>query len=196
MSPEENQELYDMLSQELRETNDEGTIRFVLGAFPSTIWRCLNEIARPRIENKRIASLKEGTWERRRERCTAGALGTWATRIITELTLKDELWQAVLSKLGSSDAASQDYVFKYFMGHVEECFDSPTPWLRHLVKKGLRAGDRRFKDLAEGWQAESPVDERPPDHPWRKPFADELRDYVEAPETPPDADGPDDNIPF
>jgi uncharacterized protein (TIGR02391 family) len=152
MSPDDKSEFLALLSEELEQTNDEATIRFVLAAFPSNIWPQLGEIARLRIENKLVRSAKEGKWVKQQNRCTAGALGTWATNIVTQFTLKNDLWGALIVKLRSSDRTEQDYVFNYFMPHVEACFETPPPALVWTVKHGLKAGDSRFKETVEGWQ--------------------------------------------
>jgi uncharacterized protein (TIGR02391 family) len=195
MSAEENSELCSILSQELRETNDDATIRFVLAAFPSAIWPKLDEIARLRMEHKLLASVKEGKWVGRQQRCTAGALGTWTAHIIRAFTLSGELWQVLFSKLGSIDATSQDYVFKYFAPSIENCFEAPPASLCFQVKRGLKAGDCRFKTLAESWRYDPTRVERDPSHPWRSQFIGELSQFVEKPETPDDFSSADD-IPF
>jgi uncharacterized protein (TIGR02391 family) len=194
MSPEDRSELLALVSDELAQTSDEATIRFVLGAFPSDIWPQLSEIARLRIENKLVRSAKEGKWLKGESRCIAGALATWATSIVTQFTLKDELWNALFVKLRSSDRAEQDYVFKYFMPHAQACLATPPPLLVVVVNHGLKAGDVRFKELVEGWQiGDSFLEERPPDDPWRKPFAGALANFQLTPES---TEILDEDIPF
>ena len=203
MSPDERAELYALLSEELRQTEDEGTIRFVLGAFPDEIWPQLDEIARLRIENKLINSVGDGKWLQRQNRCTGGPLGTWATNIIHQFTLRDDLWRVLFTKLRSSDATEQDYVFQWFIKYVHTCFDAPPPMLIFAVKKGLKAGDKRFKELVEAWAISDDLEELAPDHPWRQPFAEALANFTPAPEVPklvvPGLDTPqltDDDVPF
>jgi uncharacterized protein (TIGR02391 family) len=180
ISADESDELCKLLSQELRETNDEATIRFVLSVFPSTFWLRLDEIARLRIENKLIASVKEGRWIESQRRCAGGAFGTWTPRIIRELTLKDELWQAIFNKLDSEDTAQQDYGFNYFTHYLDQCFEAPPRQLSLLVNKGLKAGDQRFKDLAQSWRWNA-FHERKADDPWIKTFAEALGNFLERP---------------
>ncbi|MEK7405224.1 MAG: TIGR02391 family protein [Acidobacteriota bacterium] len=193
MSLDEHGELCELLSAELRQTDDEGTIRFVLGAFPPDLWPRLDEIARLRIENKLICSVRDGRWVERQNRCTGGALGTWATSIIHQFTLKDELWHTLVNKLGSPNTEEQHYVFNYFLRYADACFDAPSPYLILAVKKGLKAGDRRFKTAVEGWGQENIVEARAPDHPWRKPFAEALAKFTAAPEV---VEISDEDVPF
>jgi uncharacterized protein (TIGR02391 family) len=185
MPPEDYADLCSLISEELRVTTDEEAIRFVLGAFPPTIWPRLEEIARLRIENKLLASVKEGKWIQRLKRCTAGGLGTWTTGIVREMTLKDEFWRIIFGKLSpSSTVEEQDYVFTYIINSVGQCFDAPPQRLISCVKKGLAAGDKRFKHLADRWKWNGDLEERSPDDPWREPFVEVLANFTPAAETP------------
>jgi hypothetical protein len=129
---------------------------------------------------------------RAKERCSAGGLGTWATNIIDQFTLKDDLWRAVFEKLQSTDATEQYYVFTYFMSHVENSFDAPPFQLVRAVTQGLEAGDTRFKEVVEGWQTDG-WEERKPEDPWRKQFADALAKFEPTPQA---FELSDDDIPF
>ena len=198
MLAEENAEFLLLVSHELRETNEDSTLRFVLAAFPSSIWPRLEEIARIRSEHKLIQSIKEGK-RNPVGKCLAGSLGTWATSILQEFTLKEELWNAVFESLGSGNILLETYVFGYFTRHVQQSFESPPNSLRYIVVRKLKAGDKRFKALAESWKSDWP-EENPPEHPWVKPFAESLANFVEAEETSdPESFGsfrPDEEIPF
>ena len=88
--------------------------------------------------------------------------------------LKDELWQALFAKLGSPNQVEQDYVFEYFIGHVQRAFDAPPPRLVSAIRAGLNANNDRFKALVEDWQIDSNFELRPLDHPWVDPFAASL----------------------
>lgn len=188
MRPEEISELATLLSDELRTTDDDDTIRFVLGGYPESIWPTLDEVARLRIENKLIKSISEGRLTN--GDCVGGALGTWAIRILGHLSLKHELWFAVTSKLKSPNAAEQEYAFNYFMVHAQQAFDAPPRRLVIAINEGLRAGDNRFKYWADQWATDD-FDQRPPDHAWREPFAKALAEFKEAPQV-----SNDDDIPF
>jgi uncharacterized protein (TIGR02391 family) len=183
LSPAEIEEFAGIVSQELRETTDQESVRSVLSALPS-IWPKLDEIARIRIENMIIESVREGKWVRKSDRLLAGHLGTWITTIIDHLTLKRELWSEVSRKLGSSNIGEQDYALQYFMPYVEGQYKAPPPSLCAIVNKHLRAGDVRFKELAESWARDVDFDEgpieRPVDHHWRAPFIEALENFTES----------------
>lgn len=184
MAPEETSEVCEVLSQELRETDDEGTIRFVLGVFPGSLWVKLDELARLRIENKLIAQVRDGKFLRRLNRCAAGALGTWVSGIVPSLTLKDEFGWAIARKLESGNTEEQDYVFSYFGSLLPLCFPTPPPRLVRCATNGLKAGDKRFRALVSSWTWGDNLTVRPPTDPWTQPFVELLTNFVEAPETP------------
>jgi hypothetical protein len=177
MSPEEIAELCEMVSEELRQTDDEDTIRFVVQVFPADMWHRLDELARLRIENKLISSVADGRWAERQKRCTGGGLGAWASYIVHQFTLKDDLWRTLSEKLCSSDAEQQVYVFQYFIRHADRCFDAPPVVLVAAMNRGLRAGDLRFKLAVESWQTDWAGKVREVDDPWRKPFVDALENF-------------------
>jgi uncharacterized protein (TIGR02391 family) len=194
LAPEDAEEMYELISRELREDNDAATIRFVIQAFPSTVWPKLDELSRLRAEHKLIESVNQGKIAKGEDRCRSGGLGTWASSIAREFTLKDELWAAVCVKLESADAEEQDYAFRFFTGYVKSCFDAPPARLTRRVLKGIEAGDIRFKQLAQRWT----WDFGEPNTKWISPFADALAKFVEATETPAvsEAEGYDQEIPF
>jgi hypothetical protein len=74
MSAEEIADLCEVISEVLRQTDDDGAIRFVLQAFPPDFWPRLDEAARIRTENKLIRSVEDGKWETGRQLCNGGGL--------------------------------------------------------------------------------------------------------------------------
>ncbi len=181
MAAEEVGEFCALLSDELRRTDDDDTIRFVLCCFPSSMWPDVDEDSRLRIENKLINSVRDGRWWRGDESSVQGSLGTWATNIADKMILKGELWLCVFGKLGSADRAEQDYVFQFFMQHVEHFFPTPPPALIRRINEGLRAGDVRFRDRALVWESDF-AGQRDPADPWRQAFAEALTAFTERPE--------------
>ncbi len=193
MSSEETAELCEVMSGELRQTDDDDTIRFLLQAFPADFWPRLDEVARLRSENKLIRSVADGKWEARTKRCKGGGLGTWANRIIQHFILKEELWRALTNKLRSSDLEQQDYVFQYFIVYATDCFDAPPSMLCWAVKEGLIAGDSRYKKAVDLW-----LILREDDDAWCKAFRPSLESFTPAPE-PPENEVPeitDEDVPF
>jgi uncharacterized protein (TIGR02391 family) len=176
LSAEETTELCEVISDVLRQTDDDGTIRFVLQAFPADFWSHLDEVARLRIENKLIRSVEEGKWEERQKRCNGGALGTWATNVIQHFTLMDDLWSTLINKLRSTDFKQQAYVFQYFMNYATRCFDAPPLNLIWAVKLGLKAGDSRYKNVVDMWLSQGPKDDA-----WNSALAAAQASFTPAP---------------
>lgn len=180
MTDDEVFEISEVLSDELRTTDDEETIRFVVGGFGPHVWPRLDEVARLRIENKLIGSVRQGSYLKTQRRCTGGAFGTWTRSIIPHVTLKDELWTAVFDKLGSSDVHEQDYAFTYFTSFIDKNLDAPPAHLKIAVKRGLKKGDLRFKSLAERWKYKDFLELRELNDPWREPFKELLAKFEPA----------------
>lgn len=176
MPAEETAELWEVISDELRQTDDDDTIRFVIRAFEADCWPLLGEVARLRVENKLIRSVADGKWEARQKRCNGGGLGTWATNIIHHFTLMAELWLTLRNKLQSSDVEQQDYVFYYFISKATACFDDPPRYLLWTVRSGLKAGDSRYKKAVDDWLLFKGEDD-----PWCKALAEAQASFKPAP---------------
>jgi len=198
MSEEDKNEFSAMLSEELSRTDDDATIRFVLGAFPDDIWLTLTEIARLRIENKLVQSVIKGRFFPATGKCPAGSLGTWAGRFIPHFTLNVELWRAVIEKLHSTDPSEHDYVFHYLIDDLVNTFDAPPPRLVIAMKRGLAEGDSRFKTIVEGWRLVTTSEDLSSDSPWVIPFLESLAQFQPASALLEDAASPppEDEVPF
>jgi hypothetical protein len=144
------------------------------------------------MENKFITSIKEGRYVRATQRCAGGALGTFSVNIMGQFTLKEDLWRAVFHKLGSGDDREKDYVFNFFMHHVQNSYDSPPLALIVAMLQGLKAGDTRFQKVVETWRGDE-WEERSPEDPWRKPFEQALAEFEAVPQP---FEITDDDVPF
>ncbi len=91
--------------------------------FPPRLWPKIDEIARLRVENKLIHSIKEGRYDADFNQTTS-ALGTWARDYAKYFTLKVELAESLAEKLGSQDIEAQNYVAKYFFSVLPVLFPS------------------------------------------------------------------------
>jgi uncharacterized protein (TIGR02391 family) len=199
LTPEDRADIAQLVSEELRQSDDDDLIRFVLGAFPSEFWLELSEIARLRSEHKMIQSVATGRHDSKSGKIKAGVFGTWLTLILKEMTLKTELWTAIGKKLRSTDVAEQNYAFEYFAPKMDGVLDAPSPALRAWIVKGIREGDERFRSLAESWSYSSDnTGQRDAEDPWRKPFTKALEEFKPALEPLPEpvSELTDDDIPF
>lgn len=173
LNKEERNTIYREISECLKHTDDIETIRTLIKSF-SENWPEIDQSVRMRIENKLIKSIKKGKWHQLKQRCIDGAFGTFAINITKDFILKENLLSVLVNKLDSSDREEQDYVFKYFSNHLDELTSSPTSWLEAVVKKGLKNGDNRFKEMVEysfSWSGAE----------WQTPFKDDIENFEEKP---------------
>jgi uncharacterized protein (TIGR02391 family) len=193
MKPEEVDDIYELMSEELAVTDEDDTLRFVLTAIEGYDWPRLAEASRMRAEHKLIASMKSGRYSSRNKKCLAGNLGTWATRITAHLRLSGDLWRAVAGLL-EGNAEQSDYAFTFFTPHIEGCFVNPPANIVVAVNAGMTRGDQRFADLVDVWASTTEIDTdlnfilKAPEHPWRAPFVAMREKFI--------AIEPDDDIPF
>lgn len=143
---DEKSQVYQLVSEELKNTNNNTTIRSIIQIFPFSYWPQFEESARLRTENKLINSIKDGRFNQMEKTYLGGHFGSWACRICKHFTLKDQLINTLLMKLESSDNYEQDYVLRFFFRHFPELMSSPTPRMKEVISKGLKDGDLRFYD--------------------------------------------------
>lgn len=149
LMPEEAKELFEAVSAELRESNDDNALRSVLQAIHPDHWIKLDEVARLRTENRLIRNTQDGRYVPRSEKCLAGAMATWSRSFWPHFSLKRELLRVLIDKLSSSSVESQDYVLKFCFGSLEALADEPPPGLRRVLAERLESGESRFKEVLE-----------------------------------------------
>jgi len=161
LNAEELKQVYEVISEELKSVEDESVIRQIIGSFSASIWPLLDEVARLRIENRLIRSIREGQYDRRQKRCRGGALGTWAKSLFPHFLLKTEAIRAISDKLNSSSAEDQDYVLEYFYYHLDSLAKPMPPTFERTLKRMLKAGNGRVFDamLIGGWSYDTWTDD-------------------------------------
>lgn len=186
LQDEEKQSVYQTVSEELQQTDDESTIRIIIQAFDPELWLQFDEAARLRTENKLIRSIKRGQYLPATDKCRLGSLGTWSTSLFEHFTLKREALWAIYNKLASPDRAEQDYVFKYLIPAIDSLTETAPKRFEGLLIKGLAAGDVRFFAAAKGWVFWD-------EEKWSPEMKSALANFQEVEATPQLAD---DDIPF
>lgn len=186
LQDEEKESVYQTISEELQQTDDESTIRVIIQAFDPELWLKLDEAARLRTENKLIRSIRTGQYVPATKKCRAGSLGTWSTGLFPHFTLKSEALRTIHDKLASPDRAEQDYVFRYLIMAIDSLTDTPPRRLETLLIKGLAAGDVRFFEAAQRWYLWE-------DKKWGSELKVALGNFQEIEPTP---QFEDDDIPF
>jgi len=146
LSLEEQAQALGLLSDEFKTTDSEAAIRTAIQVLRPECWAKISEVARLRIENKFISSVKEGKFITATGKCKGGAFGTWSTRLFPHFSSKDQMASALTSKLFSKDKSEQEYVFQFFFHHIEELVPQPSKYFLSAAKAALKNGDKRFYD--------------------------------------------------
>lgn len=146
LSKEDDSEFFNVISNELRESSDESSLRSILQILDESFWPKINEAARLRSEHRLLRNLKDGRYNIKTDKCIGGALATWAKRFYKYFSLKHDFIQAILEKLESSSTESQDYILKYQLNSLDSLSDTPIARLESVIIKYLNKGDQRFFD--------------------------------------------------
>jgi uncharacterized protein (TIGR02391 family) len=150
LSDEEGKELFQAISTELRESNDDESLRFVIQLLNPTYWPRIDEVARLRTENRLISNLEDGRYKRAFETCSGGALATWAQDDFWKyFSLKAEMLRILVEKLRSESVESQDYVLRFYFFSLDILAENPPFALQKILAERLKAGDSRFKDALD-----------------------------------------------
>ena len=172
-----------LVSEDLKTTEDDTTIRIATKVFAGDKWKQIARIARLRIENRLLKSLKEGEYKATSGECLGGALGTWLSNIIDAMELRDQAIYALTKKLSSPSRNEQDYVFCYFFRHLIEYGKRPNDFMLQLFRDGLSSGDKRYYDALSAELLFSVAE-------WAKELQPLLDSFEEKPYTDDDDDLP------
>lgn len=141
LNEDENRQICEILTEDLKTSDDESTIRVVLASLPSVLWSRIGEVARLRVENKVIRSVRDGRYEASFGRCRSGSLGTWSTNIFAVMVLKEEMIEAIARKLWSSASEERGYVFRYLFSSMQYLSETMPPRVASALCNRLKAGD-------------------------------------------------------
>lgn len=140
-SEDDIQKISEVVTEDLKTCDSESTIRAVLGSFPSSLWPKIGEAARLRVENKIIRSVRDGRYETSSELCRSGALGTWSIHIFAVMTLKNEMINAIASKICSRSSEERAYVFQYLFLNLQNLSQVAPERIASALCIRLKAGD-------------------------------------------------------
>lgn len=184
LSPEDRGEFFAALSDNLRDSSDDSSLRFVLQILRPEQWLELSEVARLRSENRLLRNFRDGVVNLESGRCSGGSLATWSSEFWPHFTLKKEFMDATTEKLSSSSTEAQEYALQFALPHLPSLADKP-PWrLQKAVADRIKKGDATvYATVKYGaiWSAGS----------WTKTVTDALEEYEKAQPSPED-----DDIPF
>lgn len=148
----------EIISDELKMTDDETTIRYVIGSLGTSHWEKLHETARLRIENRLIKSIKEGRYNSKQARTLDGALGTWAISIFSKMSLKREAILAIYGNLSSKNIERENYIFKFISTSLTKLSEFTPFGYDELFTRKIKEGDERFYDsvvIGDFWDIQS-----------------------------------------
>ena len=165
-----------VVSEELRTTTDDASIRTSIQMLTPELWPGLAEVARLRIENKLIGGLQQG--EVLEGGKTTQPLATWSNSFLKAFSLRQEAAVTLVRKLEDSDRDDRHYVGKYFMRYLPEVAVSD-----HLVERCIRAIASAVKEGDENVRAAliSVVRSYPPE--WQAKLHSALQEETD-PENP------------
>ena len=178
--------VFEALSDELMTIEGKTGDDFLIGVIQllkPKDWPKLQKIARIRIENKLIESIKEG-FLLTSGRCTGGALGAWATRLFPFFILKKEAFSAVNNLLFSGNRKKEAYALEYLARSLPTFIDKPNSFFQMSMRRKLKEGHKRFYDLVESFAFAGDS--------WAKACAAEMAAFVPKEEQPDEED----EIPF
>jgi hypothetical protein len=191
--PDEQSQVLDLLSDDFKITDSNNLILTAIQVLRPECWSKVSEVAKIRIENKFISSIKEGKYIAAAGKCKAGAFGTWSKRLLPYFSLKSQVVSVLTHKLFSEDKLEQEYVFHFFISCFEELVPEPSKFFLVHTKEALKKGDKRFYDaFAESFGPPSTYSEA---------LKKELDEFKESPQEEPAQDKSeaipeDDDVPF
>jgi hypothetical protein len=141
MTLEEQTSIIELISDDLKTTDDDAIIRNVISGFPPQVWENISEVARLRIENKIIRAISDGRYDRKSKHCLGGGLATWARNCFPLFLLKTRLLATLRGKFDSNNSQERDYALEYFVDILSkfqrnEVRAIESVFIRHL-KEGI-----------------------------------------------------------
>lgn len=143
----------DVVSDDLRKTEGDTSVRFAYQILPRDIWARMDETARLRAENRFLQSIRDGEYIVASKKCTKGALGTWCSRLIETSSLKEDFISAIFQKLEAAKRTEQDYVLTFLAYPLLRILDKMedkafAEIAVAIINQYVKTGDKRFHDLA------------------------------------------------
>lgn len=168
LSGDQKKDAFKIISNELRTTSSDTTIRIVIQLLKPEDWPQIDEIPRLRIENRLIESIRVGRYLTSKGKCAEGALGTWASGLFKHMSLRREALRALANRLTSEDKEAEAYALQFFGSHLSELADAPPAFLAEHFKRKLAEGEQAYHDLVGGFCFEPA---------WSEPFKEAMEKF-------------------
>lgn len=163
-----------VIDDELRATQDQADIRYILHMCPGELWLQLDKTVRIRIENILYEDFSKGAFDVSSGLCgKCGALATWITEDHLINFDKIEKWtRQAVEMLQSDSSATTAYISNFFWYKICHVNKESITWpLEHYFDKGLEDHDQ---EVIEQLKNQIVWDK---DHPWWAVFEEELKEY-------------------
>lgn len=132
-----------MVSDALEEASSDVDIRTAI-EITGANWVKLSDVARLRTENQLISSILQGEYDSSARICLKGAFGSWACRVSEHFLTRQELLDALSTRLGTNDSRASDYVLRFFRNDVLDQDKVLDGLLALRLKKRLEANDQNL----------------------------------------------------
>ncbi len=146
LSDDEQNEIRQIISDDLKIATSDEEIIAMIRILPVSCWQLYDEVARLRIENKLLMSIKEGKYHPSYDSCYGGLLGTCTVHILSSFSMMSELELMILEKLYSSNESEEEYILRYFFDYMPEIISEPSGSFEVFVNQRLEDGDVRYRD--------------------------------------------------
>ncbi len=133
LPPEERGEFFGALSESLRGSSDDDTLRAVMQILRPEQWIELTEVSRLRSESRLLRDFRNGRYDKKTKRCIGGALATWAIGFWPYFTLKAEFLDAAADLISSPSDHTYDYLWEFGFTSLPSLADAPT----YRIQKAL-----------------------------------------------------------
>lgn len=163
-----------VIDGELRATQDQADIRYILHMCPGGLWLQLDKTVRIRTENILYEDFSKGAFDVSSGLCgKCGALATWITEDHLINFDKIEKWtRQAVEMLQSDSSATTAYISNFFWYKICHVNKESITWpLEHYFDKGLEDHDQ---EVIEQMKNQIVWDK---DHPWWAVFEEELKEY-------------------
>jgi uncharacterized protein (TIGR02391 family) len=162
-----------VVSEDLRNTNEDATIRTALQLISPDVWPQISEISRLRIENKLITEIKGG--EILPSGKTVNPLATWSRTYIGNFSLREEAVKAVIGRLRSTDPDARHYGAKFFLRTLPQMIPEGDPQQSraiNAVSSAVISGDENVRR-----ELLAAIDGFPSS--WQAQFVEKLKDQTD-----------------
>ena len=141
------EEFFAIVSEDLKTEQATNTIIIVLQIIEPSMWMRLEESSRIRIENMIIKSIRDGEMQSTsKTQVVTGALGTWSKEFFPFFTLRKELKDEFINKLGCANQHERRYISNFYLDAFPKIFISDDERKRctREISWSIKKGGRNF----------------------------------------------------